>query len=132
MVDALRRAHAAVRPRGWVVDLHPTAVPASIQVGASTTGEVEAADAPQRHAHADAALAAAIADRLFAVDRTVEFTFFTYGDTLDELHDYIVENWRNARLGEETLRRTREALRAAPGTRPRAREQVRATRLRVC
>jgi hypothetical protein len=132
MVDALRRAHAAVDPLGWVVDLHPTAVPSSIEVGALTTGLVDAADAPQRHAHADAALATTVADRLFVVDRTIEFTFHTYGDTLEELRDYIVENWRNARLSDDTLRRTREALRATPGTRPRAREQVRVTRLRVC
>jgi hypothetical protein len=132
MVDALRRAHAAVSPLGCVVDLHPTAAPASIQVGALTTGPIDAADAPQRHANADAALVTAVADRLFVVDRTIEFTFHTYGDTIDELRDYIVENWRKARVGEETVRRTREALRAAPGTRPRAHEQVRVTRLRVC
>ncbi len=129
MVDALRRAHGMVRPNGCVVDLHPTAARTSLEVGACTTGHVETADAPLRHAAAGTALATAVAAGLFAVDSAIDFTFYTYGDSIDELRDYIVANWKNARIDDAVVHRTRDALRDAPGTRPRARERVRLTKL---
>ena len=130
MVDALRRAHRMVKPSGCVVDLHPSAARASLEVGAHSTGHVEAGDASLRHAAAGVALAVAVQEGLFAVDRDLVFTFYTYGATIEELRDYVVENWRNARIDDETVDRTREALRHALGTRPRVREQVRVTKLR--
>lgn len=101
-----------------------------MEVGAVTTGRVDAGDAPVRHAAAGLAVAAVVAGGLFIVDRAVDLTFYTYGDTVEELRDYIVENWRNARVDGETVDRTREALRAAPGVRPRVHEHVRVTKLR--
>jgi hypothetical protein len=130
MVDALRRAHRMVKMNGCVVDLHPTAALTPVEVGARRTGRVDAGDAPLRHAAAGAALATVVRDGLFAVERAFGFTFHTYGDTVEELRDYIVENWRNARIDAETIDRTREALRGAAGTRPRVREHVRVTKLR--
>jgi hypothetical protein len=130
MVDALRRAHRMARPAGFVVDLHPSAAPALVEVGARATGRVEAADAPLRHAAAGVALAAVVDERLFAIERVSDFTFYTYGDTIEELREYVVENWRNAQIDDETVDRTREALRAVSGARPRIREQVLATKLR--
>jgi hypothetical protein len=129
MVDALRHAHRIVTANGCVVDLHPTAERAVLEVGPHEMGLVEAGDAPARHAAAEAAIAAVAGERLFVVERAVDFTFYTYGDTIDELRDYIVEDWRNARIDAGTIDRARDALRAAPGTRPRVREYVRATRL---
>jgi len=130
MVDALRRAHRMVNPAGSVVDLHPSAAPASVEVAGCRTGHVDADDAPLRHAAAGVALAAVIEEVLFAVDRTIVFSFYTYGDTIEELRDHVVENWRNARIGDETVERTREVLRSASGVRPRIREEVHLTTLR--
>jgi len=84
-----------------------------------------------RHAAAGAALRTAIDEGLFDGTATVDFDFNTYGDTIEELRDYIVETWRNARIDEETVRRTRAALGAAPaGLRPCVLERVRLTTLR--
>ncbi len=130
MVHALRRAHEIVTPGGCVVDLHPTNRTATIEAS-EVTGEVDAGDAPLRHAAADAAIAAAIAAGMFAVERQQVFQFYSYADSIDELRHHVQSTWRDARIDEETVRRTREALRrAAPGTRPRVREEVRITRLR--
>ena len=129
MVDALRRAHEMVTPSGFVVDLHPTATVASVEVSAHSTDRVDGGDAPLRHAAAGAALGMVLDAGVFAVDRAVEFTFYTYGDTIEELRDYIKENWRNGRIDETVVRRTRDALRDAPGTRPRVRERVRITKM---
>lgn len=130
MVDALRRAHRALRPRGRVIDLHPTSTHASVEAGREITGHVEAGDAPRRHAAATEALATIVRDGVFDVERALEFTFYTYGDSIDELAEYIAENWRNARIDDDTIARTRDALRGGLGVKPRVRERVLATRLR--
>jgi hypothetical protein len=132
MVDALRRAHQMVKPDGCVVDLHPAAVPAPVQAGGITTGHVDGADAPLRHAAAGVALAAVVGEGFFAVERTTTFEFYTYGDSIEELREYIEDNWRNATLDQRTVDRTRQALRDAPGARPRTWEHVLVTRLRPC
>ncbi len=131
MVDALQRAHRLLKRDGFVIDIHPTAADASVEVGAVCTGRVDAGDAPARHAAAARALAAVVDAGLFAIDRTRSFTFYTYGDSVDELREYIEDNWRNAKLNDETMRRTREALRADRSARPRVHEHVHVTVLRV-
>jgi hypothetical protein len=132
MVDALRRAHRMVKPDGCVVDLHPTAAPAPVEAGGMTTGHVDGGDAPLRHAAAGVAIAAAIEDGLFTIERSTTFAFYTYAGTIDELREYVEENWRNATIDDVTVDRTREALRDRPGARPRTREDVIITRLRPC
>jgi hypothetical protein len=131
MVDALRRAQQMMTANGVVVDVHPTAGAAAVQIDGRTTGHVDGGDAPRRHAAADAALKTAIEKGLFTRIATAEFDFFTYGDTIEQLRDYIAETGRNARIDDETVARTRDALLAAPpGSRPRVRERVRLTTLR--
>jgi hypothetical protein len=130
MVDALRRAHRIVAADGVVVDLHPSASAAAVEVGDRVSGYVDAADAPLRHAAAGAAIAAAVDEGLFVVERTTEFPFHTYGDTIEELREYIEENWRDARIDGETVRRTHALLRGTLGVRPRSRERVMLTVLR--
>jgi hypothetical protein len=130
MVHALRRAQRLVTPAGCIVDLHPTDTPATVEAG-RITGYVDGGDAPQRHALADAAVATAVREGLFAIARTLVFRFYTYGATIDELRAFVETHWRNARIDLATVDRTREALRGAPaGTRPRVCEEVRVTKLR--
>jgi hypothetical protein len=117
-----------VKPEGCIVDIHPTETAALVQAGDRTTGWVEAGDAPMRHASAGAALSTAIEDGLFVIAAAVEFDFHTYGDTIEELRDYIEETWRSARIDDNTVDRTRDLLRTgAAGIRPRVRERVRLT-----
>src|SRR3954471_16178282 len=98
MVDALRRAHRALRADGVVVDVHPTASNAAIEIGDTIVGRVDAADAPGRHAAAGAALDTAVGERLFAVERAVTFDFLTYADSIEELRDHIADTWRHAQV----------------------------------
>jgi hypothetical protein len=132
MVDALRRAHQWLTPDGVVVDVHPTAEPATtVDIDGEAIGPVQAGDAPLRHAAADAAVRTVVGDRLFAADPVVEFDFFTYGDTIDELRDHIVENWRSGQISEDVMHRSRDALaRARSSVKPRVLERVRLTTLR--
>ena len=131
MVDALKRAHRMVTLDGCVLDIHPTDAPASVQVGALTIGLVDNGDAISRHAAAGTALTTVVDARLFDLADIVDFNFYTYGDTIEELRDYIAENWRDARIDENTVKAARSAISAAPtGVRPRALEHVRLTTLR--
>jgi hypothetical protein len=129
MVDALRRARRLLTPGGLVIELHPSASNETVEVGDRVTGFVDAGAALRRHSAATHAIEAAVFDRLFSVAATRKFDFFTYGDSIDELRDYIVENWRDARIADDTVERTRAALHAERGSRPRVREHVQATRL---
>jgi hypothetical protein len=129
MVDALRRAHDLVRQTGCVIDLHPTAELARVLVDDTSVGVVDAADAPKRHQAAGDAIDAAVADGLFVVQQAFEFDFSVWADTIDELQEHILEDWRDARIGDNTLQRARLMLEATPAARPRVRERVRMARL---
>jgi len=129
MVDALRLARRLLPPGGFVLDLHPTASSVAVEVGGCVTGFVDLGDGLRRHAAAAHALARSIATQLLTLERTLTFDFFTYGGSVDELRDYIAENWREARIPDAVVERTRDAVRDAPRIKPRVREHVQVTRL---
>jgi hypothetical protein len=132
MVDALKRAHRMVSLDGCIVDIHPTEAPASVRVGTLTVGLVDGGDATIRHKAAGNALATVVDAGLLAVADVVDFDFYTYADTIEELRDYIARNWRNARIDEETVAAARTVIRDAPaGVRPCTLEHVRLTTLRT-
>jgi hypothetical protein len=114
-----------------VVDLHPTEAPAQVLVGETALGVVEAGDAPSRHLAASHAVDAAAADGLFVVQRAFEFEFSVWADSIDELQEHITEDWRDARIGDETMHRARRLLKGHPAARPRVRERVRITLLKT-
>ena len=129
MVDALRRAHSLVRGSGRVVDLHPTAEQAVVLVDDVAVGVVDAGDGPQRHQAATDAIEAAVAAGLFVVQRAFEFDFSVYADSIDELQEHIVEDWRDACISDEAMVRARRLLLETPTGRARVRERVRITHL---
>ena len=132
MVDALRRAQGMVTPDGAIVDVHPTAVPASLDVAGERIGPLEAEDANARHTAADIAVTTAIGEGLYAVTSMVDFSYHTYGDSIEELRDHIAATWRSSRISEETVGRTRRVMeRLSAPVRPRVTEHVRLTVLRV-
>ena len=125
MVDALRRACRMVAPAGCVIDVHPTARPASLDVDGAPLGPLDAGDASERHAAAGAALATCLEEGLFQVITEAEFVFHTYGDTIEELRDHIAANWRTTRIRDEMVDRARAVIDAGPaGVRPRVTEHV--------
>jgi hypothetical protein len=130
MVDALRRAHRIATPDGVVVDLHPSELPAAVEVGDVVTGAVDSPDGMSRHAAAGEAIVTAVNEGLFTIECVAEFPFFTYADTIEDLREYIEANWRDACIDDATVSRTRALARHVPGARPRARERLILTVLR--
>lgn len=130
MVDALKRVRGWLAPRGVVVDFHPTAAVAIILVGDAVAGPIDPGGATARHQAATDAIAGAVAEGLFAIEESVEFDFSTYADSIDELNEHILEDWREARIGDQTMARARALLVATPDRKVRVRERVSASRLR--
>jgi hypothetical protein len=130
MVDALKRARQMVRPDGIVLDVHPTSAYAVVCAGSLAVGTVSPGDAPKRHQAATDALATVVSRGWFACEEAADFAFFTHADSIDELRDYIAENWRDTTIDAATVARARAALDRRPGEKPSVREQVRITRLR--
>jgi hypothetical protein len=132
MVDALRRARDWVSPDGLVIDVHPTATPAWLEVDGQRLGRLDGGDAPERHARASAALASAIDAKLFSVTAVVGFMAATYGDSIEELRNHIETHWRSTRIGPELVERADAVLAARPSIgRLRVVEDVTLTSLRV-
>ena len=132
MVDALRRAHRMVTPDGAIIDVHPTAAPACVEVGGERIGPLEAGDAVLRHGAADKAIATAVGAGLVDAAAAVDFVYYTYGDTIEELRDHIAANWRSTRISDGTVARTLRVLEWTSGpVRPRVVEHVRLTSLRI-
>ena len=127
MVDALRRVHEMVKPQGVVVDLHPTADRAVLLVGDVVAGVVESDAGARRHQSATDAIAVAVDNGWFAVEEPSTFDFLTWGDTVDELCDYVLAHWRDTAIAPATMARARALL--APGMTPHVRERVAACRL---
>ena len=131
MVDALKRAHAMVVLDGRILDIHPTEEPALVQMGDHTIGPVDGGDAPVRHAAAGAAVTTVVRNGIFDVDGAFDFDFYTYADTIEELRDYIAENWGSTRIDDRTVEAARSALATSPTPlQPRTLERVRLTVLR--
>jgi hypothetical protein len=132
MVDALRRAQRMVTTKGIIIDVHPTSVPACLEVGDERIGPLHAANAIVRHAAADAALPAALEGGLFDVTGRAEFVYYTYGDTIEELRDHVAANWRDTRIGADIVERARRVLvENSRHVLPRVVEHVRLTSLRA-
>lgn len=120
-----------VTPGGCVVDVHPTAAPASLAIGNQSIGLLEAGDASMRHAAAGAALTASLHEGLFEVEAVIDFLFHTYGDSIEELRDFVAAHWRSTRIGDTTVARARRVHSAATaGSTPRVTEEIRLTVLR--
>lgn len=130
MVDALRRAREFLTPSGIVVDLHPGPEQADILVGDRVAGVVASPAGIARHRAAGDALAAVVRDGLFTLEDAAAFDFYTYADSLEELRDYVLANWRDTAISETTMENGRAMLRHGPGGRCRAREGVLISRLR--
>jgi hypothetical protein len=90
MVPALEEAHRLLGPRGTVMDIHPVARAAEVEV--HTAGDVVF--------HADDALATVVARGLFVAERCSEFDFRVYAPSARDLREFLAEADAYARQQE--------------------------------
>jgi hypothetical protein len=134
MVDALLRAGRLVTRTGRVIDIHPTPEPSRVEIGIGSDviriGDLNACDAVVRHRAADAAVVSVVAQRLLVLERTCEFSFRSYGDSVQELAEYVARKFTRTRIAPATVLRAERELRAHPTSTVWVHEQVRMNKLR--
>ena len=107
----------------------PTSAIAVVMVGDTIAGPLQTGSALTRHQAATDAIASVVRERLFTQDDELEFEHSTYAETLEELQEHILEDWRESRIGDDTMARAKALLRDTPGVWPRVREWVSGSRL---
>jgi len=118
MVDALHRAHSVLDAGGCVIDIHPTAEPAHLDVLTGThfvrladrLDDGSAGGPRERHMAADAALASCVSSGLFARQATTDYTFRTHADSIDELLEYLRAKWKQLHFAAADMARARDRL----------------------
>lgn len=114
MVHALEIIHQLLRPRGKLIDIHPVGEPSPIEVRTGgqkiLAGWLTETDDFVEYKQADDALAQAIQRGWFLVERQTTFPFITHADSLDELREYLVKEWKDAILDDATARKVEELL----------------------
>jgi len=133
-VNALNRMHAALRPGGLLLDLHPEALhaPVEVRVGDAILplGHLD----ETRHIHdvqvARAGRQVAVDARQFVVERETRFTFVTHFESVETWLTYMAEHMHKAVVSPELVARARALL--PPGTEGEVRipRQISAARLR--
>jgi len=132
MVHALETVHRLLVPGGFLVDIHPSTTPATVEVvaagAARAVGVIREPDGGVEYRLADEALADVIRRGRFRVERHDIFQFARYADTLDELLENLADTWQDACLDAATTARVRQAL-AGGASAVSVREVVRIARL---
>ena len=137
MVDALRRACSLLYVGGVIVDIHPTPEPAHLEL-ATGSGLIRLADRlddgtasgpRQRHAAADAAVAACVSAGMLYRETMTEFSFHTLADSVDELVGYLHAKWKQLHFADADLSRARGVLARSPGSAIAVTERVTDCRL---
>jgi hypothetical protein len=91
-------------------------------------GQLDESSHLQKVANAQAALAAAIADRLFVLDRVASFEFVYHFQDVDAWLEYMATRWSGAVIGPDLIARVRGLF--APGHGElRIRREIHAARL---
>jgi SAM-dependent methyltransferase len=94
MIPALEEAHRLLEPSGTLIDIHPVAGTAEVEVhsaGGIVLAEPASASADEGELHADEAIAQVVARGLFVSERHTEFDFRVHGSSGGELRDFLAE-----------------------------------------
>jgi hypothetical protein len=133
-VNALSRIYAALRPGGQLLDLHPDAIHAPVEVCVGDAivplGHLDETRHIQDVQIARAARQAAIDAGWFVLEHETRFTFVTHFDTVESWLTYMAEHVQKAVIPAELVARARAVL--PPGTAGEVRipRQIHAARLR--
>lgn len=114
MVHALEIIHQSLRRHGRLIDIHPVGEPSPIEIRIGEhkvlAGWLTETDDFVEYKQADDALAQAIRRRWFRVERGTTFPFITHADSLSELREYLVKEWKDAILDDATARKVEEHM----------------------
>ena len=112
MVHALEKIYSLLKPEGILLNIQPDDQPRPIEIH-GREGVREAGRSKHRqnflpYKQAMAAVAGAVGNGAFVVEREETFSFLDEFDTVAEMEEYVAENWENSIMGEDVLQRARE------------------------
>lgn len=126
--------HAALRPGGHLLDLHPDALHAPVEICVGDAIVPLGYLDETRHIHevqvARSARQAAIDAGQFVMERETRFTFVTHFDTVETWLTYMSEHMRKAVVPAELVARARELLPLGTTGEVRIPRQIYTARLR--
>ena len=114
MVHALETVHSLIKPGGLLLDIHPGTKKARVE--ARVNGKeyfldtLEETDDYIEYKQAGDALAQAIRQGIFSVEENGKFQFITHAETIEELREFLTENWKDAVLNQSVDEKAREYL----------------------
>lgn len=118
MVHALEKIHGLLKPGGSLIDIRPSGDPPEVEVHVDGhikhAGWYDETDEFVEYSQAQDAMDEAIERGLFVVEREGDFEYLTHASSVVELRDYLMGEYSDAIIDDETVRRGEELL-AAPG-----------------
>lgn len=100
MVHALETIHEQLKPDGYLIEIHPNGQPPPVE--ALIADQLHLLDHLQEtddfieYTQASAALDEVIRRGLYSLERQVSFDFITRADTVDEMLNFLAENWSDS------------------------------------
>jgi hypothetical protein len=135
MVHALESVHRLLAPDGVLIDIHPPALDATLEVACSGrlihAGFLDETDNGIEYEQAEKALAEVVGRGLFLIEREARFTFAHYAPSLESLRQDLAATWKDAVIEDTVAARLEASLaECGPYAEVVLREYVRITRLR--
>ena len=115
MVHVLEKIRQLLKPKGVLLDIHPTNEPAAIAVRLREqlipAGWMKESDDYIEYEWADEALQRAVDHQHFVLERVGKFEFVWHADSMNDLRAYLAEEWEDAIIDDVTAMRIQELLR---------------------
>jgi hypothetical protein len=120
MVHALETVHSLIKPGGLLIDIHPGLEKAWVEVRANGKDYfldvVDETDDYVEYQQAGDALAQVVDRRLFSFEEAGKFLFIIHAGSMEELREFLAENWKDSVINESVDGKTRDYLSKAVET----------------
>jgi hypothetical protein len=114
MVYALETVHSLIKPGGLLIDIHPGLEKAWVEVRANGKDYfldvVEETDDYVEYQQASDALAQVVDRRLFSFEEAGKFLFFIHAESMEEMREFLAENWKDSVINESVDGKARDYL----------------------
>lgn len=136
-MHALEIVHGLLKPGGVLIDIHPNGDPPPIEVHMGgevmLAGYLDETDDFEEYFKADEALSKVTTRGLFHLEREGLFTFMTHAATITELTEFLLAEYSDSVVHEETIERAKDLMgKAGDGKEVVLRESVRIARFQAC
>jgi hypothetical protein len=135
MVHALETVHSLIKPGGMLIDIHPGVDKAWVEVRVNGKDYfldvVQETDDYIEYQQASDALTQVGERGLFSAEETGKFLFVIHADSMEEMREFLRENWKDAILDESLEGKAKEYFsKAAESFEVLIREEILITRFK--